>query len=501
MRASAMLSQSLDKEDLMERAIEQEMQHVAATMHNCRQTTDSQMSKFRNMHKDIDLKQIRVDTAKIEKFIEHESLSRAATPASNALDLLKRVKKLSEKLRKEVDTFDFEQNVLRETCISRYLIEANGNAPAELKPVIFHEVERLEENLRVLLNLWSLVHASESLMNNVEDTIVNTFDSGSFNAQLFEVESACSRTDLEVDVSTNEVLARAKKTIARTKVIAACVTVLKAKEIRGIYRKQIEKLYSFSPEVMKRIKPLIRQQEHAGRIAGLDGLQTFKNRIRKGHTSARSSVFHQDWPFRHLKAKDLIQRNLLTSTDELRGIVARSEASFIMEGALNTISRLWSITIMKVRACEKRSDELRKHFYGILMSNSNTSVRNFAASEFATISKVINISFFATRFARRSLRHFRLQPSPLSLSTGASTFCPTGTSSSTPWNSLGRSSTYASRCLQKFSHFTASPPTSTSSGPSSQRYTTSCWFGKTFSTCGLRSLYRSTTKLRRRRRG
>ena len=98
---------------------------------------------------------------------------------------------------------------------------------------------------------------------------------------------------------------------------------------------------------MKTIKPLMRQKEHAGRIEGLVGLATFKNRVRKGHASGRNSVFHEDWPFRHLKARDLIERDLLASTDELRGIVAKSEASFIMEGALNTISRLWSITVMK----------------------------------------------------------------------------------------------------------------------------------------------------------
>ena len=50
---------------------------------------------------------------------------------------------------------------------------------------------------------------------------------------------------------------------------------------------------------------------------------------------------------------------------------------------------------------EVRSDELRTRVYNITSSNADTSVRIVAAANFATISNVINTTFFSTRFARR----------------------------------------------------------------------------------------------------
>ena len=55
----------------------------------------------------------------------------------------------------------------------------------------------------------------------------------------------------------------------------------------------------------------------------------------------------------------------------------------------------------EVRACESRGDELRRRDYGISTSIANPSVCNVSAANSSDASNIMNISLFATRFARR----------------------------------------------------------------------------------------------------
>ena len=67
------------------------------------------------------------------------------------------------------------------------------------------------------------------------------------------------------------------------------------------------------------------------------------------------------------------------------------------------ISAPWA-TLVQVRECNERTDELTWPPYLISTYCANFSVRSVAAANFYAVSYVMNISSFATRFARRSLQ-------------------------------------------------------------------------------------------------
>jgi len=143
---STMLHSAFSDEDLLAQAITQEMQSISKAMHSCRAITDSQMAKFRNTQKDIDLKRIIGLTTAIVDSMSNPSLNSFETKPSDAVEIVEKISMDMADLRKDVEMYKHNEAVLIKTCTTRYLVDSSdSNSAGELKPRLFNEVDRAEE--------------------------------------------------------------------------------------------------------------------------------------------------------------------------------------------------------------------------------------------------------------------------------------------------------------------------------------------------------------------
>ena len=96
---STMLHSNFSNEDLLAQAIKQEMQTIANAMQSCREVTDGQMAKFRNMQKDRDLKAIVAVTATISEALANPTLGSSDTRPDDAAYMVGKVRKTGELIK------------------------------------------------------------------------------------------------------------------------------------------------------------------------------------------------------------------------------------------------------------------------------------------------------------------------------------------------------------------------------------------------------------------
>ena len=187
------------------------------------------------------------------------------------------------------------------------------------------------EEIDNMMELWSIVDTIKNLEVSTLTTIVNVYSAPKFDSNLTALQSRIEELKRSVDVKSNEVFKSACETVATVKLAASSLNLLRSKDIKGLYRKEVEAVFNLSASMrlsMKALKPLVRQKEVAGRLEGLNAeTVTFHNIIRKGENPKRRSVFESDWPFRHLRCSKLLELDLLENALPLRKIAARAEAT------------------------------------------------------------------------------------------------------------------------------------------------------------------------------
>ena len=338
---SNMLHSAFTEEELVAQAINQEMEHIAATMHTCRQSTDSQMAKFRNMHKDVDLKLISDEVKRLNSEITRKELNSSGTAPKAAVVKLNGITESMQLLRKNVETFKYQESVLISTSVSRCLTESNEMERADLRPRQFLDVDRLEESIATMAELWDIMSRAVDLEENVASMQVAEFKSEAFNSALLPILSDTTAIEIKIKSSTDEVLTHAKEIIERVKLVAASLNALQCKTLKGLYRVEVEALYDTN-HTNSATNPRSSDEKGVG-AASKGGRKIYSQRQKK----QRKSLFAVDWPMRCSSTRQLVSGNLLEKVGNLRQISAKAEASSIVEDALHVIPEIWSKTKMR----------------------------------------------------------------------------------------------------------------------------------------------------------
>ena len=191
-------------------------------------------------------------------------------------------------LRKDVEMFKSHELVLIRTCLSRYLVDSSeevrmeeeeewnntatylyNNPPtqpfpltarsSQLKPRLFPDVDRLEEDLENMSTLWNIACRTYKMEKKTMKTPVSIFCSEAFGNTLNPLKEDVAAIELKVSATTNDVLTNVKSTIEVVSVIAASLSMLQDHSIKGLYRAKLESLFNIRQ--LRNIGPLVRQKE------------------------------------------------------------------------------------------------------------------------------------------------------------------------------------------------------------------------------------------------
>ena len=232
-------SSTFSDEDMLSQAINQEMAQVAATKRTCRQTTDSQMAKFRNLQKDVDRVEIIRETNFISDALNQPFLNSKETPPVDALSQLSLLQKKMSSLREKITDFKWAQKIINENCRDRGLVDADQLR--ELRLTQFREADRVENSLIDYMTLFKSLLTVNAVRNKICATAIDDFDR---ERDVMSIISPVSDQLALIEPRfQNDVVARIKIIIQRNNLIADLIYLLKHEDLIGSYRSEVERLF------------------------------------------------------------------------------------------------------------------------------------------------------------------------------------------------------------------------------------------------------------------
>ena len=129
----------------------------------------------------------------------------------------------------------------------------------QLKPRLFPEVDRLEEDLENMSTLWNIADRTLKMEKKMMKTPVSIFQSVTFDNTLVPLMEDVAAIELKVSASTNDVLTNVKSTIERQSVVAASLSMLQDRSIKGLYKAKLESLFGIRQ--LRSVAPFVKQKE------------------------------------------------------------------------------------------------------------------------------------------------------------------------------------------------------------------------------------------------